>query len=91
MTGVLPTAVSGKIENVSLEPKMSSSEREKRAFSPTSPSVTTRFSPGKGVPLADMGKKTGVPLADMRKKKGVPLADMGKKTIVVINSLKYLI
>lgn len=52
MTGVLPTALGGKMEKTPCDLKISSSARVKRAFSPTSPSLTTRFRPGKGVPLA---------------------------------------
>lgn len=58
MTGVLPTAVSGKMEKTPREPKMSSSARVNLAFSPTSPSLTTRLRPGKGVPLAVQVKKS---------------------------------
>ena len=52
MTGVLPTAVSGNTENTPFEPKISSKVKENSAFSPTSPSDTTRSRPGSGVPLA---------------------------------------
>lgn len=60
MTGVLPTAVSGKMEKTPRDPKMSSNARVNRAFSPTSPSLTTRFRPGKGVPLAVKVKQKSV-------------------------------